>query len=275
MNAELRELFGEQQFCEFEYRLLYLRPNRYSEEQLVVGLVASEAERLEARFVSTASAIALLTRFFGEEGVEQFQFASAELRRAVGGINDLQHFESPSDLIIAGERFAAVTRDRDGLLKQILSSASSLMRAPVSSSIDTEKSPATRFARALEDRVQNLNPLVAENLFRRKVTVGSGEVVDLPIYGRRIFGASVSLDGRDHHIRAEAYVAKFSWLKGELPQAPRVYLHCPPGAMQNEQASVAAYLREVSAIAGACNVPLVKADSLDELAAAILKDEAA
>jgi hypothetical protein len=275
MNQILESLRPNGSFSEFEYRLLYLRPRQYSDERICVGIVASGSERLEARFLSSPGAINVMSRLFGDDGVEQFQFAASEIRRAAASASTLETFRAPTDLVAVGDVLGAVTRDREGLLSTILASSSCLMRVATTALVVDSSAVNTPFARDLERRIQSLNPLTSGKLFRQKVTVDSGQVVELPIYGSKIFGAPVSVTGRDQVIRAESWIAKLRWLRNHLPQHPRVYLHHPSSDASKGTSESVPSIREVMAIAETCDVPLRMSESIDELAAQVLKDEAA
>src|ERR1700686_5343883 len=83
MSTTADVLKGAPAFEQFEYRLVYLRPTPYSDERIAVGLIASAQDHLEARFVSSVDSLELMGRMFGDNGVEQYQFAAAELRRTI------------------------------------------------------------------------------------------------------------------------------------------------------------------------------------------------
>jgi hypothetical protein len=262
-------------FEQFEYRLVYLRPTAYSDERIAVGLVAAARDHLEARFVSSVDSLELMSRIFGEAGVEQFQFAAAELRRALSRCASLDSLTVLTDLLVVGEKTAAFTQDRTGLLASILASASCLVRSEPSRNSDVVSSaPAVALTRDLFEQVSRLNPLVAHELFNKKIKI-EGDTVDLPICGTKIFGAPVSYAARDLRMRAESYVAKFVWLRQHLSQQPRVYLLTPQEGTTDVPARLDSNIRELRAIAVASNVPLKTSDSTEELATLIIQEEAA
>jgi hypothetical protein len=274
MDANMLD-FQPEGFEEFEYQLLYLKPTEYADERIVVGAVSLSQARVETRLISTPSAIDHMVRLFGEEGVEQFNFAAAELRRAASGWKSLDSAVVPTDLLVLGERQFAYTKDRYGLIGSVLNSASVLLRAnsrqPVSEPLNGVSSPP--FTRDIFEHVSQLNPLVADAIFDRKVPLQTGETVELPIYGSKIFGAPVSFAAKQQQQRAEAYVAKFHWLSTLLTQRPRVYVFRPQSS--NGVAALDRDFRELSEIAKASKVPLRIAESKGEIAAQILQDEAA
>jgi hypothetical protein len=98
-------------------------------------------------------------------------------------------------------------------------------------------------------------------------------VVSLPILGSHVFGAPVSFAGRDQSTKAEAYVAKFRWLRGQMHQEPRIYLLTPrdPRLESRHDPSI----RELCAIAEALEVPAQISESTEGMASQLLKDEAA
>jgi hypothetical protein len=276
MIEEMFNSSGSQAFEEFEYRLIYLRPTEYSEERIAVGVISEGQGRLESRFLSSPASIDLMTKIFSEDGVEQFHFAAGELRRMISGLPGLDSVRMPSDLLIAGEKIVAYTSDRDGLLSSILASSSCLARTGTLRGSDIVNGPQ-RSALSLQlcEHINRLNPLVARNMFHRKVTVESGETVDVPILGLRIFGAPVSFASKDQKMRAESYVAKFHWLRRYVPQQPRMYLLTPSDENGDAYNRHDSSIRELRAIAEASNVLVRTSESTEELAVLILQDEAA
>jgi hypothetical protein len=262
-------------FEEFEYRLVYLRPSAYSDERIAVGVIANRLDHLESRFVSSVDALNLMTRIFGEDGVEQFHFATTELRRVLAKAASLDSIVIPTDLLAVGDKVAAFTADRNGLLTSILASSSCLIRSqPARSSEVLTSSSAPSLTRDLFDHVSRLNPLIAKDLFDRQITI-EGETVELPIYGNKIFGAPVSFVARDLRMRAESYVAKFVWLRQYLKQKPRIYVLTRQDGVATSSPRADSSIRELRAIADASKVPLRTSESTDELAVMIVHDEAA
>jgi hypothetical protein len=260
-------------FEEFEYRLLYLRTTPYAEERLAVGLVADRQGTLEARFLATVSVLDLMRQILGDSAVEQFQFAAAEVRRALAASNNgLDDLELPTDLFVAGEKLPVHTQDRDGLLSNVLATASCLVRAGTLKSADP-LAPPSQLQRDLFDKVSRLNPLVGQRIFNNKFTANTGQVVNLPILGDRIFGAPVSFAAKEQMMKAESYVAKFNWLRRQMKQEPRIYLLAPTGTDGDLPSRLDTSIRELRAVAEASSVPLKIADSTEVMASQILSDE--
>jgi len=275
MTSTLDNLILDRKFDEFEYRLLYLRPSPYSDERIAVGLVANAHGHLETRFISSLSALGMLEHLFGEDGVEQFHFAADELRRTVAKVKCLDSLSLPTDLLSAGETLSAFTFDRNTLLTKILDSASCLVRRSTSCGLEIPDTVALPFTRDLFEHMTRLNPLTASQIFHRPYKARTGETMELPIFGNKIFGAPVSFATADHRIRAESWVARISWLRDELSQEPRIYLLAPPAGDVATNARRESGVRELRAIAKHSKLPLKETGSTEEMAVAILADEAA
>jgi hypothetical protein len=274
MNMLMDELSEGAVVEEFGYRLVYLRPTPYAEERIAVGLLATRNDCVEARFISEPSTIELMAHVFGEPAVEQFHFGTAEVRRALAGRPSLETFELPTDLFVLGETLSAVTSDREGLLRSALSSASCLARAAVSRGVETIASPASlHLQRDLFDQVNRLNPFIGKRIFNQKFTAITGEVMRLPILGDRVFGAPISFAARNESTRAEAYVAKFRWLRDQMQQEPRIYLLTPQDDHCASRFDPG--IRELCAIAQALEIPIQISESTEGMASQLLKDEAA
>lgn len=266
--STLDDLASAGAFNEFEYQLVYLRPSEYTDERIAVGLVTESSGRLDGRFVSSVAALDTMSRLIGEHGVEQFQFAISELRRLLPRTEALSSLRIPTDLLVTGEKQVAFTSDRSGLVSSILAT-SCLMRSGPERQVETARAtPPLGFSKDVFDRVNRLNPLVADRIFNQTVTVES-EQIELPIFGDRVFGAPVSFVGKDQSMRTESYIAKFRWLRSHLHQKPRVYV-LRPGDHDCD-----IRLRKLHAIAEASDVPLIVSETTEEIATQILQDEAA
>jgi hypothetical protein len=278
MTDTLSNLAVGSEFEQLDYRVVYLRPSAHSDERIAVAIVASTPERLESRFISSVASLELLTRICGEDGVEQFHFAANELRRVISKTSGLDALEMPTDLFVAGEKMAAFTSDRIGLLTSILASASCLIRAdsPRASEVFSTQHSA-KLSKALFNHVSLLNPFIAKEIFNQKVDVGHGETVELPILGMRIFGAPVSFAGAaaDQKMRVESYVAKLHWLKRYLnQQQATMYILSPSEVSRDASLRIDSNIRELREVAEASSVKFRMSESTEELASYIVRDEA-
>jgi hypothetical protein len=275
MNHSLDDLTSARGFNEFSYRIVYLRPTPYSDERFAVGLVADASDRLETKFVSTPAAIDLMTLIFGEDGVGQFQFAAGECRRLAFRCRSIADFDVPTDLLTLGEPLTAYTCDRSGFLASVLASSSAFLRfddKKISEKISNAE--AALFSDEVLDHVNRLHPFLGGRIFHQQVCV-SDEMIDLPICGQRIFGAPVSFAIRDQRMRAEAYVAKFNWVRNHIPQTPRMYVLEPSRTVAETSERLARSVRELQSIADAAKVDVEISPSTSALAEMIVRDEAA
>lgn len=262
------------------YRLVYLQPNSYSDEKIVVGLIGQSTDLIESKFVTSSAAIGILVHLIGEDGVEQYHFAADEVRRKISQWREIAELSAlPSSLLTLGETMQAITSARDSLYKEILEVSSSLYRSCSVTSLNRDITGQSTLTKTLHERVSRLNPLIADNLFsKRKIQTDAGDIVEVPIYGNKIFGAPVSFGVREFgepRMRAEAYVAKFNWLKKYVTQEPRVYVLAPTQKNQVGTNRLEASIRELLAIANAASVPLRQGETPDDLAAQVISDEAA
>lgn len=281
MNNNNNDMFDDRLYGQFEYRLLYLVPSLRSDERLTVGVVAATEAGFEVRLVSTAAALDLMAVIIGESGVEQFQFAATELRRRLRHVEDWDAFSMPSELFQLGEITNAFTQDRSGFLSNILGTASLLIRGPSNRASEVIiSSGRTRVTSELYNQVSLLNPLIADDLFHKKVSLDKGsqiQRIELPILGNRIFGAPVSLSKADSNqkMRAEAYIAKFRWMQQYLNQRPKIYVLAPGNSSVAHNRRASSSIFELKEVARASNVELAVSESLPELATIVVNDEAA
>lgn len=266
---------------EFAYRLLYLRPSDYSDERMAVGLVADGLARIESKFVSAITSLELLERIFGADGVEQYHFSVAEFKRSLNGVKTLDDIVLPSTLLALGEVNHALSADRNGLLLRVLESSSCLMRASGIRNRDVLSSHAnSKFVHDIRDSVSKLNPLLADQIFRQKCVLPSGEKIDLPILGRNVFGAPISFAGRvnsfnDQKTKAEAFAARFQVFRKHLRQRPKLYVLAPDQSNAGTRRNMEAHVNELRAVTDATDVSLKIAVSTDELATSVISDEIA
>jgi hypothetical protein len=280
MTTNRPDEFPALSFEQFNYRIVYMRPSQYSDERVAVGLVSESVSGIQTRFLTSVGPLELMGRLFGVTGVEQFHFAANELQISVQRERSLDELRTPTDLLVFGERISAVTRDREGLVRSLLENASCLVRAESPRAREAFDEPTTRLCTTLFEQVSLLNPMTANDLFRQRITVEAGEMtetVTLPILGRKIFGAPISFVAAswDQKIRAEAYIAKFRWLRQFLSQEPNVYVLTPQHQSGRIGAKAESHVRELREVANASDVRLRVSTSTEELASLIVRDEAA
>ncbi len=274
MKDMFEALIDERKFESFEYQLLYLRPSYHSAERIAVGVASTCENRIEVRFLTSASAMDSMARLLGDDGVEQYHFAASECRRAIGQSTTLDMLQMPTDALVAGEKMAAFTPDRVGLISRLLETSSCLVRqsSPRTNEV-ASGSAAVNLVKSVFDHVSRLNPALANEIFNKSVDI-DGATVELPIYGRKVFGAPVSFVNSSQTMRAESWVAKFHWLKTILVPSPKLYLITGKDE-ENETSKVEGKIRELRAIAKSAAVELAVASTTDELAHMVVRDEAA
>ena len=279
MSTSYENLLNESLYEQFEYRLVYLRPNVNSDERLTAGIIAMLAGGFELRLLSSIPALNLLSQLIGASGVEQFHFAAREFRRVVRDLESWSSLVLPTGLFILGPKKPTFTRDRIGFLMHELSSASLLMprestRANQVLPLSTTKS----VSRELYHEVSLLNPMLAQRIFYKPVTTVKDRKVTLPILGDSVFGATVSLSNvnPDQKMRARAHVAKLRWLRDFLrQQRPKLYALAPSDGTKANAARIYEEVRELRAIANASEVELAISGSMQQLATCVVADEAA
>ena len=125
-----------------------------------------------------------------------------------------------------------------------------------------------------------LDPLIADDLFHKSVTLDTEHGIEnynVPILGKRVFGAPVSFlkADSDQRIRAEAHVARYRWLREIIRKKPKVYVQLPSGIDDESSSRVSEGVSRLKAVANACDVELAFSDSMSELANILIEDEAA
>jgi hypothetical protein len=275
MNYSIDNFASLGKFDEFAYRIVYLRPSPYSDERLAVGLVADASDALETKLIASPAAIDLMTLIFGEDGAREFHLAAGELRRLASQSRSVADFEAPTDLLMLGEPLVAYTRDRAGFLTAALAASSTFLRFDATKiSERISNTQAALFSDEVLDHVNRLHPFLGAQIFNQQVVV-SDESVALPICGQKIFGAPISFAVRDQRMLAEAYVAKFNWIRNHISQTPRMYVLAPSRTVAQTAERLGRSIRELQSIAEAAKVDLGIFSSTGALAEMIIRDEAA
>lgn len=272
---------ADSEFVPAVCRIVYLRPNMYSEEQITVGIViANQSGSVFRTIVNSEVARSTLRSFFSEEVEEQALEDLNLLEQKVKQASSLSFVESPSGLLRLGPISEVSCSDPLRFAQDLLEVSSSLFRTYHCATRTSDSVGQDVIASQLYDSVTQLNVIKATGLFRgAEVRVSDGFSIKLPICGERIFGSPVSLvtpKVATAKTQAAALIAKYSVARKILHRRPAIYVLAPSRAQRGiNHELVENSLIELSAIASELNVLLRHERNLSELAYALLKDEAA
>lgn len=280
MNSIFEEHEHARRMQDIAYRLVYLRPNRYSEEALVVGVVLSMNEGIYLRRIQSEYAYSLLGQLYGENGKEQISFAIDLLRSEIDQlVKTFDSFESPSDILSLGEVNRGACEHPENFAQDLLEMSSSFYQnysAPlVSSPYVTQDEMSSSFFNS----VTQLDAMKATMLFRgAMVPFSKQSKVKVPIVGERVIGGPVSFLTKQigsARTQAEALIAKLSIAGRVLKRKSAIYVLAPNSESKINQRDIEASMSELRAVAEGLDVLVRQERSLRELAQALLRDEAA
>jgi hypothetical protein len=262
------------------YRVVYLRPNRYSDEALVIGVVVEAAGRTCLRVVQSEGALEALAYLFGETGKEQTIHALALLHGQVGsGAPRIDDLRTPSDLLFLGDTKEGHCSDPQQFAHDLLEISSSLFRSYHSPTVPSRYVTQEEVALSLFNSVTELNALKASGLFQEtRVPISTNTTIKVPICGDRVVGGPVSFVTKQvgaAKTQAEALIAKYSLVGRKLRRQPALYVLTPTSDSRVNQREVDNSLFELHAVADGHGVWLRHERRLSELAHVLLRDDAA
>ena len=261
-------------------RIVYLRPNLYSDERLAICVIVSAETKMHLKtIVNSGLALSALNDFFDQHAQEQTMFALKILDHYVKTNRNIADLEPPSDILRFGPPTNATCEDPEQFAHDLLEISSSLYRAyqcktRVSESIGQEEVTTNLF-----HSVTELNALKATGLFKgARISLSGQSSIRVPILGDRIIGVPVSFVTKqiaNAKTQAEAFIAKYSIAGKRINKKPAVYILTPSHEYKINQKHIEDGLAELKAVADGHNVLLRHERSLSELAHALLRDEAA
>lgn len=261
-------------------RVVYMRPNRFSDEAIAVAVLVSAHNAVYCSCVTAVAAMDALACLYGHGALDQLNFALNTLQIwAQRTQSDLADIEPPSDLLQYGPLRQVSCEDPRGFGREFLEMSSSLYRnynctPDVDLVIHQE-----RICRDLYARASQFDALRATRLFRgTKIEMPGRPAIDIPIFGNKIFGAPISFVTRkvaNAKMRAEAMIARFNYARRILERESVLYVLLPSIQLTRNSQSVDGSLEELEMVANANEVKLRHERNIDELAKAILFDDVA
>lgn len=261
-------------------RLVYLKPNRYSNEALTVGVLCSNGKENIFRYIASDSAYDNLSCLFGEENIEQVKFALAALNieTKMGDVS-FKSFESQSDLLEVSEIREAETENMHDYAQDLLQLSSSLYRNYSCRTISQETFTQDQFKKQLYIEVSSINPFGATKLFRRKYfkTPDNNIKIELPIYGDNIIGSPFTFKAKkiaEAKNMAEAFIARCNYVREFIHDKEiNVYILAPSMDDKVNQKIASDSFEELQFVARANGVNLKREKHIQELARVIMHDE--
>lgn len=281
MNIEEVVSFYEERLIQVQRRVVYLKPNEYSDESLAVGVLVHHDLGYEFSYVASEAAYAALDCLYGAEAREQLIFGIDVLRKQIYSGSDIfEKGNSPTSLL----RFSSVEHvscdNPKKYASDFLKISSSLYRNYECTQGANDYIGQDIIKLDLYKRASLLDAIKATKLFEgRKFELPEKGKVNIPIYGERIFGAPISFVTKrvsSAKVQAEAYIARFNYVKQLLDnQRSVLYILTPTLDKNVNHKIVKSSIDELYEIAKANDVILRCEKDPNELAHMILEDEVA
>jgi hypothetical protein len=281
MTNSLEKIFSH---SEAHYRIIYLRPNPYSDEALTVGIVLKTDSSTVFHQVPFDGANSAIVSLLGENGREQTAFALEAVRKAAEERNlNLETLESGSDILSIGAIERARCDDPDQFSRDLLEISSCLCRSFRAQSNEYESITQDQVNVSLYNTLTKIDAFKATRLFKGlKVNLGpnssTSSIVKIPISGDHVIGGPVSFVTKQvgsARTQAEAAIARFSLAARQVNKKPAIYVLTPSSELKAKQDDVDKSIAEIRAVAVGHGVIIRHERSYQELAKALLRDDAA
>lgn len=268
---------NDSKIAEGFFRLVYLQPNPYSDEALVVGVAAEFGGSLYFNKINAPENFDALSCFFGKEAREQVIFALDVMRELIQRHEtSLPDFESPTTSLKLGSLTRASCEDPEVFLRDLLKLASSLYRSySIGADCNFESVNQKSITTSLKKTIVRLNPFWGKDLIKpARIQWNDSRYFEIPISGSRTIGMPISLVSKEPSAGyGETIIAKLSYAREQLKKDPIVYVYMPQMTGSIEQTKVEDSLGELQLVGHACDVKICADDSIENLARAVYRNE--
>lgn len=281
MNFDEIVNFYEEHLINVRRRLVYMKPNEYSDESLAVGVLVRHELGCEFSYVASEAAYTALGCLYGIEAKEQLIYGLDVLRRRIYSGSDIfETGNSPTSLLKFSSIDHVTCSNPKTYASDFLKISSSLYRNYDCMQGSSDYVGQDTIKLDLYKRASLLDAIKATKIFEgRKFDLLSKGKVEIPIYGEKIFGAPISFVTKrvsTAKVQAEAYIAKFNYVKQILNhQSAALYILMPTLDKDINHKIVKSSIDELYEIAKANDVILRCEKDPNELAHIILNDEVA
>lgn len=266
---------------EVSRKVVYLKPNDYSDESLAIGVIVEHQNGVDFSYVSSQSASDALHCLYGSEAPEQLNYAIRILKDNIYS----DYFDINNDITATSLlKFGPVTKTEclnpAKYSRDYLEIASSLYRNYDCNFVNNTYISQDEVRTSLYDIASHINAFTASKLFKgEKLKLPNKKTIDIPIVGDNFFGAPVSFVTKkvsDAKTRAEAYIAKFNYVRERWDKEYSViYVLEPSPSHKVNKYLVNDSISELVLVGAANGVEIKHENCMDKLANVILSDAAA
>ena len=262
------------------WRLVYYKPNDYSDEAISVGVVINHKEVLSIDHICSTDALDVFTSFYGADARDQLVFALDLLKERI--IERQFNFHSdhpPTNLLAFGRATPAECDDISTFSRDLLRLSSSLFRRYELVNRRFQPISQRKVIGSLRKQILQFSPNRGPELIRStNVPVTAESTYPVPFYGIHTIGAPVSLVTTrvgEALKGAEAQMLKLSHARKVLNREPFVYVYTPPVSQDRDSYSsrVIAGLDELRVLGETSCVGVCSSDNIPELATELLHNE--
>jgi hypothetical protein len=260
-------------------RLVYLQPNPYSDEALVVAVLLDHGSRLYFDRIVSPDNYRALECLFGEQMREQTIFALDVLREHVYSSSfSLSETDSPTDLLRLGAVFRVSCDEPEKYARDLLRISSSLYRT---FRIEMEDAPSVnqkQMADFLRASIIRLNLFKGEALIKpKRLRLKNKGHIEIPIYGDMVMGSPISMATRElggAKTQAEAAIARLHYAREILTnRTPVIFVYAPLSEKSADNNRVEDTLGELEVVGRSSEVEICPEDTIEKLARAVFRYE--
>lgn len=261
------------------FRLVYLQPNPYSEEALVVGVVAEWENQIYLDKINAPDNFQVLGCLFGSEAREQVIFALNLLQESTHKPScALSEFESPTSILKLGSLVSMSCEDPKQFSRDVLRLSSSLYRNYKTSAMcEIESFAYKKLVKSLRQSIIQLNPFLGREFIKPvRIQTKGGNYIEVPISGPRTIGTPVSLVMKEPGTvknLGDAVIARLRVAKERLKKDPILYVYVPSAATGIDVSKVQDSLDELQVVGEVCDVTVCAKNSVEELARSLFEFE--
>lgn len=260
-------------------RLVYLQPNPYSDEALVVAVLLESRGRLYFDRIVSPDNYRALECLFGEQMRDQTIFALDVLREhAHSSSLSLFEAEAPTDLLKFGSVFRVSCENPEKYARDLLRVSSSLYRTY---RVETEDAPFVSQRQVVEflrESIVRLNLFKGQALIKpKRLQLKDKGHIEIPIYGDMVMGSPISMATKEvggAKTQAEASIARLRYARELLTgRTPVVFVYAPVGGKSADRNRMEDTLAELEVVGKASEIEICPEDSIEKLARAVFRYE--
>jgi hypothetical protein len=259
-------------------RLVYLQPNRYSDEAIVIGVIVEIDGRVYLDKINSPDSYEALSCLFGGDTRGQTVFSLQVLHEHVYSRDfSLADAKSPTNILKLGPSLRVICDDVESYARELLRLSSSLFRTYRVAGECFQSVTQKQIVESLKQIIVRLNPFRGRELVRpRRIQLRDNSYIEIPISGDLTIGQPISMVTKEigrSKTEAEAAIAKLNYAREKLNKQPIVYVYIPTSDNGIDAGKIEDSLGELQAVGRTSNVEICSENSIENLAKAVFRYE--